>query len=167
MTQPNFHSDGIPTSDRLRDSQRLRNEMRDDDTTFEDPGIARERAEERTRAEAREQAQAHAEQEQEASDRPRFGASFLASGNTEEHWQQWRQIQERFVDDPRSAVSDAHGLVGELMNDIVRKFEEERTQMERRWSSGEDVSTEDLRRCLQSYRDFFGRLLTNVGDAKA
>jgi hypothetical protein len=163
MTQPNFHSDGIPTSDRLRDSQRLR----DDDTAFEDPRIARERAEERERAEARDQAQAHAELEHDdSSAHSRFGASFLASGNTDEPWQQWRQIQERFVDNPRSAVSDAHGLVGALMDDIVRKFEGERTQMEQRWSSGEDVSTEDLRRCLQSYRDFFGRLLTNVGDAK-
>jgi hypothetical protein len=166
MTQPNFHSDGIPTSDRLRDSQRLRNEVRDDDTTFEDPRIARERAEEREVERA--PAPAHAELEHDDSTaHSRFGASFLASGNTDEPWQQWRQIQERFVDDPRSAVSDAHGLVGELMNDIVRKFEGERTQMEQRWSSGEDVSTEDLRRCLQSYRDFFGRLLTNVGDAKA
>jgi hypothetical protein len=168
MTQSNFHSDGIPSSDRTRDSQRLRNEVRDDDATFEDPRIARERAEERERAEARDQARDHAEQEHDDStERSRFGTSFLASGNTDEPWQQWRQIQERFVDDPRSAVSDAHGLVGELMDDIVRKFENERTQMEHRWSSGEDVSTEDLRRCLQSYRDFFGRLLTNVGDAKA
>jgi hypothetical protein len=143
-------------------------QRRIDDTTFEDPRIARERAEERERAEAREQAREHAELEHDDSTaRSRFGASFLASGNTDEPWQQWRKIQERFVDDPRSAVSDAHGLVGALMDDIVRKFENERTQMEQRWSSGEDVSTEDLRRCLQSYRDFFGRLLTNVGDAKA
>jgi hypothetical protein len=37
--------------------------------------------------------------------------------------------------------------------------------MEQRWSSGESVSTEDLRTCLQTYRDFFGRLLSKV-DAK-
>lgn len=56
-------------------------------------------------------------------------------------------------------MSDAHALVGKLIEDIVHKFENERTQLEQRWSSGEDVSTEDLRTCLQTYRDFFGRLL--------
>jgi hypothetical protein len=152
----------------MRDSQRMRNaETRDDDATIEDPRIARERAEERERAEAREQAREHAEMMQgDTNERSRFGTSFLAGGNTEEHWQQWRQIQANFVDNPRSAVSDAHRLVGDLMDDIVRKFENERSQMEQRWSSGEDVSTEDLRRCLQTYRDFFGRLLANVGEAK-
>jgi len=167
MTQ-SFHSDGQPNSDRLRDSQRKRDEdIRDDDTTFEDPRIARERAEERERAVARDNSREQAELAHDDHEHSRFGTSFLASGNTDEPWQQWRQIQSEFVDNPRSAVSDAHRLVGDLMDDIVRKFESEKGQMEQRWSSGEDVSTEDLRRCLQTYRDFFGRLLANVGEAKA
>jgi hypothetical protein len=173
MTQ--FHSDTQPNSEPMRDSQRMRegqrmrdDDIRDDDATFEDPRIARERAEERERAEARDQARVQAEHAfHEPDDRSRFGTSFLASGNTDEPWQQWRQIQANFVDNPRSAVADAHRLVGDLMDDIVRKFETERSQMEQRWSSGEDVSTEDLRTCLQTYRDFFGRLLANVGEAKA
>jgi hypothetical protein len=166
MTQ-SFHSDAHPNSDRMRDSQRMRNADMRDDASLEDPRIARERAEERERAEAREQAREQAEMMQgDPNERSRFGTSFLAGGNTEEQWQQWRQIQANFVDNPRSAVSDAHRLVGDLMDDIVRKFEDERNQMELRWSSGEDVSTEDLRRCLQTYRDFFGRLLANVGEAK-
>jgi hypothetical protein len=95
-----------------------------------------------------------------------FGTSYLNDVKSDESWQQWRQIQSNFVDDPRRAVAEAHGLVGDLMNTIVRQFEAERGQLEQRWSKGEDVDTEELRNCLQRYRDFFGRLLTNVGDAK-
>jgi hypothetical protein len=96
-----------------------------------------------------------------------FGTSFLADGKTENAWQRWRELQSNFVDDPQSAVKQADGLVTELIDGIVRRFETEREQLERRWSSGQEVSTEDLRRCLQRYRDFFGRLLTNVGEAPA
>lgn len=185
-----FHPDPHPNSDRLRDSQRRRDaELGPDaDMRFDDPMIARERAEERERAEARAAARDHAadvaydDDMARAEERPRpddladdmarrehhgAGTSYLSGRTTDESLQQWRQIQADFVDNPRSAVADAHGLVGSLINDIVRKFEDERNQLEQRWSSGEDVSTEDLRRCLQTYRDFFNRLLaTNTGDAK-
>lgn len=104
------------------------------------------------------------------TDNPRaddsFGTSYLNDVKSDESWQHWRAIQSDFVDDPRKAVAEAHGLVGDLMNTIVRQFESERGQLEQRWSKGEDVDTEELRNCLQRYRDFFGRLLANVGDAK-
>jgi hypothetical protein len=166
MTQ-SYHS---PDSQRQSDSQRqfdsqrqLDARDRDDDTMLEDPSLSRERAEERERAEARDRAREQAQLATPArSDETKaatFGTSYLGDRNTDEPWEQWRQIQADFVDNPRSAVSNAHGLVGGLIQDIVRKFEEERNQLEQRWSSGEDVSTEDLRTCLQTYRDFFGRLL--------
>jgi hypothetical protein len=172
MTQSNLHSDGRPISERFRDER----VDRDDDPTFDDPRIARERAEERERAEARDLAQQRSEQatlERNPSrndDLPRqgLGTSYLGNNDTDEPWQQWRAIQANFVDNPRSAVSEAHGLVGQVIDNIVRKFENERSQLEQRWSSGEDVSTEDLRKCLQTYRDFFGRLLaTNVNEHKS
>lgn len=99
------------------------------------------------------------------AERP-LGTSYLGEGTTEESWQRWRQIQGNFVDDPRRSVADAHGLVGEVIDGIVHRFENERQELEQRWSSGEDVSTEDLRHCLQRYRDFFGRLLANLGEVK-
>jgi hypothetical protein len=172
MTQSNLHSDARPSSERFREER----VDRDDDPTFEDPRIARERAEERERAEARDLAQQRSEQatlERTPSrgndDPPRqgLGTSYLGNNDTDEPWQQWRAIQANFVDNPRSAVSEAHGLVGQVIDNIVRQFENERSQLEQRWSSGEDVSTEDLRKCLQTYRDFFGRLLaTNVNEHK-
>lgn len=169
MAQSDFHSDAQPTSDRFRDSQRMRDmNMNHDDTTFEDPSIARERADERERAEAREAAREHADlMGREGSDHTSIGTSYLGGKSSDEALNEWRQIQADFVDNPQSAVAAAHGLVGNLIESIVRRFEDERNQLEQRWSSGQDVSTEDLRRCLQTYRDFFNRLLaTNSSDAK-
>ena len=103
----------------------------------------------------------------EHDDEPRvratpLGTSYLGDGKSDESWQRWRQIQGDFVDDPRNSVAEAHALVGELIDGIVRRFEGEREQLEQRWAEGEDVSTDDLRLCLQRYRDFFGRLLSNM-----
>lgn len=126
----------------------------------------RDSAAERERMERDAQRGVRASQPAEAAPQS-FGTSFLAEGKTEDAWQRWRELQSNFVDDPQSAVKQAHGLVGELIDGIVFRFETEREQLEKRWSSGEEVSTEDLRRCLQRYRDFFGRLLANVGQTPA
>jgi len=162
MTQA-YHSDPR-SSDSVRDG-----ELIDDDSTFEDARVGEARNEERERAQARNDARERAEQASQDGTRREpnadgggLGTSYLGNRTTEESWQQWRKIQADFVDSPREAVSEANGLVGDLINDIVRQFETERNQMEQRWSSGEDVSTEELRKCLQTYRDFFGRLLAKV-----
>lgn len=76
--------------------------------------------------------------------------------------ERWGRIQAAFVDDPRKAVSEAHELVGELTQRIVDAYARERGDLERQWSEGENVSTEDLRVCLQRYRAFFSRLLPSV-----
>jgi hypothetical protein len=168
MTQSTFQSENRPNSERISERDAVDH---DDDTTFEDPRIARERAEERERAEARDSSRERAVQATRepnlAHDNHGLGTSYLGNDTTtDEPWQQWRQIQANFVDNPRDAVSEAHGLVGNLIDNIVRKFEQERGQLEHRWSSGEDVSTEDLRTCLQTYRDFFGRLLAKSTEPK-
>jgi hypothetical protein len=162
MTQA-YHSDPRG-SDSVRDG-----ELIDDDPSFEDARVVDERNEERERAQARNDARERAEQaatggarHEPPADGGGLGTSYLGNRTTEESWEEWRKIQADFVDNPREAVSKANGLVGDLINDIVRQFETERNQMEQRWSSGEDVSTEELRKCLQTYRDFFGRLLAKV-----
>jgi hypothetical protein len=166
MTQSTFQSENRPSSERSSE----RNEAyRDDDTTFDaDPRIARERAEERERAEARDRSRDRVDptNRDNGQDNHGLGTSYLGNATSDEPWEQWRQIQANFVDNPRDAVSNAHGLVGSVIDNIVRKFEQERGQLEQRWSSGEDVSTEDLRTCLQTYRDFFGRLLAKSGESK-
>lgn len=73
--------------------------------------------------------------------------------------ERWETIQTGFVDEPREAVSEADGLVAEVMQQLADTFARERNQLEGQWDRGEDVSTEDLRVSLQRYRSFFNRLL--------
>jgi len=101
-------------------------------------------------------------EEEAAQTEQGLGTSYMQRGATEQSRQRWQEIQARFVDDPRKAVAEAHGLVSEVMEGIVKRFQSERGELEQRWSSGENVSTEDLRRSLQRYRDFFGRLLSKL-----
>lgn len=72
----------------------------------------------------------------------------------------WTEIQTGFVDEPRRAVEEADTLVAEAIRRLAESFAEARASLERDWSRGEDVSTEELRRTLQRYRAFFGRLLS-------
>ncbi len=71
----------------------------------------------------------------------------------------WEAIQQGFVDDPRSAVSDADSLVSDVLQKLSSGFEQQHGQLEAQWSDGEP-DTEELRSAFQRYRDFFDRLLT-------
>ena len=64
------------------------------------------------------------------------------------------------MDEPRDSVQKADALVAELMKTLAETFAAERKKLEDQWSSGDDVSTEDLRVSLQRYRSFFHRLLS-------
>jgi hypothetical protein len=92
-------------------------------------------------------------------DTPRAETPHLADQASAQAGQRWQEILAGFVDDPRRAVGDAHQLVGEVMQRMIDGFTAEREKLERQWSTGGDVSTEDLRVCLQNYRAFFARLL--------
>jgi len=94
----------------------------------------------------------------EAHERSGARTAARPNGQNEDLWQHWWQIQANFVDDPQNAVAEAHNLVAELVTEVVRRYEDERKQLEGRWAKGGEVSTEDLRCALQSYREFFGRL---------
>ena len=72
----------------------------------------------------------------------------------------WDSIQAAFVDEPRKAVQDADGLVASAMKRLAETFADERSNLEKQWDRGDDVSTEDLRVALRRYRSFFGRLLS-------
>jgi hypothetical protein len=71
----------------------------------------------------------------------------------------WDVIQQGFVDDPRSAVTDADKLVGDVLQRLSNTFDKQHQSLEGQWADGEP-STEDLRGALQRYRAFFDRLLT-------
>jgi hypothetical protein len=91
-----------------------------------------------------------------------FGTPDFSGHDPAQTRDRWQQIQAAFVDDPRKAVGDAHALVGDLVQRIVDSFTHERNELESQWSKGSDVSTEDLRVCLQHYREFFARLLPSA-----
>ncbi|GAA3594690.1 hypothetical protein [Kribbella ginsengisoli] len=71
----------------------------------------------------------------------------------------WDVIQQGFVDDPRTAVTDADKLVGDVLDRLSKTFDEQHRTLEGQWSNGEP-DTEALRSALQRYRAFFERLLT-------
>ena len=86
--------------------------------------------------------------------------SLIQKGDIEDFHQRWNAIQTSFVDEPRRAVKDADQLVSTAVQQLSETFRNQRGQLEKQWSSGEQVSTEDLRLCLQQYRMFFDRLLS-------
>ena len=88
------------------------------------------------------------------------GDSLLPADMDATFQQRWKEIQTRFVDEPRGAVEDADSLVATLMQQLAEGFAKERERLEAQWGRGEDISTEDLRVALQRYRTFFQRLLS-------
>jgi hypothetical protein len=84
----------------------------------------------------------------------------LFSREESEHFRtRWNEIQGKFVDEPRTAVKQADALVSEVIEQITQMFANEHSSLEGQWNQGNDVSTEDLRKALQSYRSFFNRLV--------
>ena len=76
--------------------------------------------------------------------------------------QQWTNVQSHFVDEPRKSVEEADQLVAAAIKQIEDGFSAGRSNLEKQWSRGDQASTEDLRICLQHYRQFFDQLLTRV-----
>jgi predicted phage tail protein len=72
----------------------------------------------------------------------------------------WDAVQSTFVDEPRKAVEEADKLVANAIERLAQGFSDERSKLEKQWSQGDEVSTEDLRIALQRYRAFFSRLLS-------
>jgi hypothetical protein len=83
----------------------------------------------------------------------------LASDASDSMRGRWETIQTGFVDDPRAAVKEADELVADGIRKLSDSFTQERSRLEKEWSQGNDVSTEDLRQALRRYRAFFHRLL--------
>ena len=84
----------------------------------------------------------------------------LSRDQSDQLAERWQEIQASFVDRPQDAVEEADALVADLMQRITSKLATERDRLEKQWSEGEDVSTEDLRVTLTSYRAFFDKLLS-------
>jgi hypothetical protein len=90
----------------------------------------------------------------------RRAAPLFADDAAAELRERWTEVQTGFVDEPRQAVEQADALVAEIMKRLADGFATERQALERQWSKGDDVSTEELRIALRRYRSFFDRLLS-------
>ncbi|MDH6293278.1 hypothetical protein [Rhodococcus opacus] len=71
----------------------------------------------------------------------------------------WDEIQSGSIDDPRECVQKADGLVADVVGHLTTSFAEARSRLEDQWARGDEGSAEGLRVALQSYREFFQRLL--------
>ena len=72
----------------------------------------------------------------------------------------WEAIQTGFVDEPKTAVTEADALVAQTVTRLAEVFAEERTNLEKQWGHEGNISTEELRVALRRYRSFFDRLLS-------
>jgi hypothetical protein len=88
------------------------------------------------------------------------GVALLPEAEAQQLRSRWAEVQTGFVDEPRQAVQRADELVAEIIKKLAETFAAERAQLDRQWTGGGDVSTEDLRLALQRYRSFFDRLLS-------
>jgi hypothetical protein len=85
--------------------------------------------------------------------------TWLKSEEVDELKSRWNMIQVQFVDEPRKSVEQADALVEEVLKRINQAFTDQRATLDEKWVNHEDISTEDLRVTLQSYRSFFNRFL--------
>ncbi|MEU4624532.1 hypothetical protein AB0G04_31735 [Actinoplanes sp. NPDC023801] len=79
---------------------------------------------------------------------------FFPSTDTQPLRDRWRDVQLRFVDDPKGATNEAAGLVDEAVDKLSQALRDHRGSL----AKGSD-DTESLRVELRSYRDILDRLL--------
>ncbi|RZU77816.1 hypothetical protein EV384_6557 [Micromonospora kangleipakensis] len=70
----------------------------------------------------------------------------------------WRDVQLRFVDDPRAAVGEAQSLVEEAIEALSAALRAQKTRLGG-WQDSASADTEQLRIAVRGYRDFLDRVL--------
>jgi len=86
-------------------------------------------------------------------------APLMAEDHLETYSGRWQTIQGHFVDEPKAAVEEADGLVAEVIQELATTFADQRKDLESKWQSGSEASTDDLLIALRQYKSFFQRLL--------
>jgi hypothetical protein len=71
--------------------------------------------------------------------------------------ERWHEILTMFVDDPRSSVELAAGLVDDSAEALVMFVQERQHALLSTWQ-GDDAGTEQMRVALQGYRTFWNRI---------
>jgi len=73
----------------------------------------------------------------------------------------WRQVLMEFVDHPREAVEKADRLVDDAVRSLTERINREHSGLRDAWHTHGEPSTEDLRKALRGYRDFFEKVLSS------
>jgi hypothetical protein len=88
---------------------------------------------------------------------PAENPEFRAPSATASLSARWHEIQAMFVDDPRSSVEMAAGLVDDSVQALVASVREQQDSLLADWH-GENAGTEELRAAVQHYHAFGNRL---------
>ena len=70
----------------------------------------------------------------------------------------WRDVQLRFVDDPRAAAGEAQSLVEEAIRALSEALAAQKEKLGG-WQGAGEADTEQLRVAVRQYRDFLDRVL--------
>ncbi len=71
---------------------------------------------------------------------------------------QWHEVKAEFVDDPVAALSRAHDLLTDAVNELTESLLAERDELDPlRTTSAPD--TESMRMAMRGYREFLDRIL--------
>ncbi|MGV9980140.1 hypothetical protein ACWDUH_20915, partial [Micromonospora wenchangensis] len=70
----------------------------------------------------------------------------------------WRDVQLRFVDDPRGAAGEAQSLVEEAIAALSEALAAQKEKLGG-WQGADEADTEQLRVAVRRYRDFLDRVL--------
>ncbi|MET7970425.1 hypothetical protein [Micromonospora sp. NPDC005305] len=89
---------------------------------------------------------------------PADAATLFAAETAQDFRDRWRDVQLRFVDDPRAAVGEAQSLVEEAIEALSAALREQKTKLGS-WQESGSTDTEQLRVAVRGYRDFLDRVL--------
>ncbi|WP_434741454.1 hypothetical protein [Micromonospora sp. SH-82] len=89
---------------------------------------------------------------------PGGAATLFASETAQGFRDRWRDVQLRFVDDPKAAAGQAQSLVDEAIQALAAALAAQKEKLGS-WQDADSADTEDLRVAVRQYRDFLDRVL--------
>ncbi|MFF5201838.1 hypothetical protein ACFY3B_19765 [Micromonospora parva] len=85
-------------------------------------------------------------------------ATLLEPDTAQSFRDRWRDVQLRFVDDPKAAAGEAQSLVEEAIQALSSALAAQKTTLGG-WQDAGSADTEQLRMAVRNYRDFLDRVL--------
>ncbi|MER6594708.1 hypothetical protein ABT214_23220, partial [Micromonospora purpureochromogenes] len=89
---------------------------------------------------------------------PTHAATLFEADAAQAFRDRWREVQLRFVDDPRAAVGEAQSLVEEAIQALSDALAMQKEKLGG-WQTAGSADTEQLRVAVRQYRDFLDRVL--------